>query len=139
MIFASSTRSHAGPMPGRRHVVVHRLANLPARPDVMHLQHVTPALMALAAFPDVPAVFTTHSATIEVEAPRPHPQIRRFAAVDDFCRARAVQRNIPPDRLSVVLNAVDLTRFRPRPPLPARPKAALMLTKTWEQQDVVRA
>jgi hypothetical protein len=105
----------------------------------MHLQHVTPALMALAAFPDVPAVFSTHSATFEIEAPRPHPQIRRFVAVDDLCRARALQRNISEDRLSVILNAVDLTRFSTRPPLPPKPKAALMLTKTWEQQSLVRA
>jgi hypothetical protein len=105
----------------------------------MHLQHVTPALMALAAFPDVPAVFTSHSATYEIEAPRPHPQIRRYVTVDDLCRARALERNISAERLSVILNAVDLRRFLPRSPLPAKPKAALMLTKTWEQQGPVRA
>ena len=95
--------------------------------------------MAMAAFPDVPAVFSCHSAAVEVEAPRPHPQIRQFVAVDDLCRARCAERDIPEDRLSVILNAVDLTRFVARPPLPPRPKAALMLTKTWEQQGLVRA
>ena len=105
-------------MQARGHIVVDRLAMLPQRPDVMHLQHITPALMALVAFPDVPAVFTCHSATIEVEAPRLHPQIRRYVAVDDFCRAFCVKRGIPEDRLSVILNAVDLGRFKARPPLP---------------------
>jgi hypothetical protein len=104
----------------------------------MHLQHITPALMALAAFPDVPAVFSCHSATLELEAPRLHPQIRRFVAVDDTCRALCVQRDIPEDRLSVILNAVDMTRFARRGPLPLRPKAALMLTKTWQEQSLVR-
>jgi hypothetical protein len=139
MIFATSLGPQAARMQARGHIVVDRLAALPQRPDVMHLQHISPALMALAAFPDVPAVFSCHSATIEVEAPRLHPQIRRFVAVDDLCRALCEKRGIPADRLSVILNAVDLTRFLARPPLPPRPKAALMLTKTWEQQSLVRA
>jgi hypothetical protein len=139
MIFAPTLGPQAERMQARGHIVVDRLAMLPQRPDVMHLQHITPALMALVAFPDVPAVFTCHSATLEIEAPRLHPQIRRYVAVDDFCRALCVKRGIPEDRLSVILNAVDLGRFKARPPLPHRPKAALMLTKTLEQQNLVRA
>jgi hypothetical protein len=139
MVFAPALGAQAKRMQAHGHIVVDRLALIPQCPDVMHLQHVTPALMALAAFPQVPAVFSCHSATFEIEAPRLHPQIRRFVAVDDLCRARCVKREIPEDRLSVILNAVDLARFPPRLPLPARPKTALMLTKTWEQQGLVRA
>jgi hypothetical protein len=139
MIFAPTLGTQAFRMQARGHIVVDRLAMLPQRPDVMHLQHITPALMALVAFPDVPAVFTCHSATIELEAPRLHPQIRRYVAVDDFCRALCLKRDIPEDRLSVILNAVDLRRFSARPPLPPKPQAALMLTKTFEQQNLVRS
>lgn len=139
MIFAPTLGPQAERMQAHGHIVVDRLAMLPQRPDVMHLQHITPALMALAAFPDVPAVFACHSATIEVEAPRLHPQIRRYVAVDEFCRALCAKRDIPEDRLSVILNAVDLERFEARPPLPPKPKAALMLTKTFEQQNLVRS
>ena len=139
MIFAPTLGPQAARMQARGHIVVDRLAMLPDRPEVMHLQHITPALMALVAFPEVPAVFTCHSATFEVEAPRTHPQIKKYVAVDDFCRARCVKRGIPEHRLSVILNAVDMTRFMTRPPLPSRPKAALMLTKTLEQQRLVRA
>jgi hypothetical protein len=39
----------------------------------------------------------------------------------------------------VILNAVDLTRFVVRLPLPRKPRAALMLTKTYEHQSLVRA
>jgi Glycosyltransferase Family 4 len=138
MVFAPTLGRQAARMQARGHIVVDRLAMLPQHPDVMHLQHITPALMALVAFPDVPAVFTCHNASDEVEAPRLHPQITRYVAVDDFCRALCVKRHIPEDRLSVILNAVDLTRFVARPTLPPRPKAALMLTKTWEQQGLVR-
>jgi hypothetical protein len=138
MMFAPTLGPQAERMQARGHIVADRLALLPERPDVMHLQHITPALMALVAFPDVPAVFTCHSATIELEAPRLHPQIRRYVAVDDFCRALCLKRDIQEDRLSVILNAVDLRRFNARPPLPPKPKAALMLTKTFEQQNLVR-
>ncbi len=139
MIFAPTLGPQAERMQASGHIVVDRLAMLPQGPDVMHLQHITPALMALVAFPDVPAVFTCHSATIELEAPRFHPQIRRYVAVDDFCRVLCVKRDIPEDRLSVILNAVDLRRFNARPPLPLKPKSALMLTKTFEQQNLVRS
>jgi len=139
MIFAPTLGPQAARMQAHGHVVVDRLAALPQRPDVMHLQHITPALMALVAFPDVPALFSCHSAAVEIEAPRLHPQIRRYVAVDDLCRARCVKRGVPEDRLSVILNAVDLTRFPARGPLPPRPRAALMLTKTWEQKRLVRA
>ena len=64
MIFAPTLGPQAARMQARGHIVVDRLAKLPQRPDVMHLQHITPALMALAAFPDVPAVFSCHSATL---------------------------------------------------------------------------
>jgi glycosyltransferase involved in cell wall biosynthesis len=139
MIFAPTLGRQAARMQARGHIVVDRLALLPQRPDVMHLQHITPALMALAAFPELPAVFSCHSATLELEAPRLHPQIRRFVAVDDSCRALCVKRDIPEHRLSVILNAVDMARFATRRPLPLKPKAALMLTKTWQQQSLVRA
>jgi len=65
MIFAPTLGPQAERMQARGHIVVDRLAMLPQRPDVMHLQHITPALMAMVAFPDVPAVFTCHSATME--------------------------------------------------------------------------
>jgi glycosyltransferase involved in cell wall biosynthesis len=139
MIFAPTLGVQAQRMQAHGHAVVDRLAMLPQHPDVMHLQHITPALMAMVAFPEVPAVFTCHSATIELESPRLHPQIKRYVAVDDRCRALCVRRGIPEDRLSVILNAVDLERFRPRAALPPRPKTALMLTKTFEQQHLVRA
>lgn len=139
VVYAPTLGPQAVAMRRRGHVVVDRLAEVPFRPDVLHLQHVTPAAMALAQWPDVPAVFACHSALYEVEAPRPHPQIRRWIAVDELCRERCLSRGVPADRLEVVPNAVDLPRFRARPPLPARPTRALVLTKTSEQLEPVRA
>jgi hypothetical protein len=138
MLYAPTVGPQAERMRRRGHLVVDRLAALPAKPDVIHAQHVTPALMAMAAFPATPVVYACHSAFFEVEAPRLHPQIRRWIAVDDLCAERCLSRGIPRERLQVVLNAVDAERFRPRPLLPARPLRALLLAKAGGHEYLVR-
>lgn len=97
MLYAPTLGDQAIRMRRRGHLVVDRIDQLPSPPDVLHLQHATPAAMALAAFPGVPAVYACHSAFFEVEAPRPHPQIRRWIAVDDLCRDRCLSRGVPED------------------------------------------
>ena len=55
------------------------------------------------------------------------PRIRRYVAVDEVCRERLVAEHaVAPDRVEVLLNFVDLARFRPRGPLPPRPRRALV-------------
>ena len=125
-------------MRSRGHEVYDRIADVTVRPDVIHAQHVTPALIAMARFPDVPAVFTCHSSFFEVEAPMFHPQIRQWVAVDEACRLKSVSRAVPLDRLSVVHNAVDLEKFVQRNPLPQKPARGLMLTKNSEHQAAIR-
>lgn len=48
------------------------------------------------------------------------PRILRYVAVELRCRARIESvAAIPRERIEVIENAVDLTRFSTRPPLPA--------------------
>jgi hypothetical protein len=75
----------------------------------------------------------------EGEAPGPHPQIRRWIAMDEWTRERCLSRGVPAERLTVIPTAVDFRRFGRRPPLPSRPRRALLLTKTYEHQAAVRA
>ncbi|ESX11310.1 glycosyltransferase family 4 protein [Mesorhizobium sp. M0179] len=138
MLLAPTLGDMADRMRRRGHHVVDRIAEIVERPDVIHAQHLTPCLTALARFPDVPAVFSCHSAFFEVEAPMLHPQIRHWIAVDEACRAKCLSRGIPADQMSLVYNAVDLNRFKQRPPLPARPARGLLLTKNFEHQAAVR-
>lgn len=138
MLLAPTLGDMADRMRRRGHHVVDRIAEIVEKPDVIHAQHLTPCLTALARFPDVPAVFSCHSAFFEVEAPMLHPQIRHWIAVDEACRAKCLSRGIPADQMSLVYNAVDLNRFKQRPPLPARPARGLLLTKNFEHQAAVR-
>lgn len=139
VIYAPVIGEQAEKMRRRGIQVVDRAAQLTELPDVIHAQHLTPCLTAMARFPEVPVVFACHSSFFNVEAPMPHPQIREVIAVDDSCAAKCREVGVPADRLSVILNAVDLDRFKRRPALPAAPRKALLLTKNRGHRDAIRA
>jgi glycosyl transferase family 4 len=111
--------------------VVDDLTRVAEPPDVIHGHHGLETLTALLAFPRVPAVSVCHSWVGWADEPVPFPRIRRYLAVDDTCRHRLVsEHGIAPERVDVVLNAVDLGRFRPRAPLPPRPARALIFSNS---------
>jgi hypothetical protein len=86
-------------------------------------------MTALLAFPGVPAVSVCHGWLPWVEAPPRFPRIRRYVAVDAVCRERLVlEHGIAEEQVHVLLNFVNLARFPPRPPLPERPRRALVFS-----------
>jgi len=109
--------------------VISDLAALQIEPDVIHGQHHLETMSAVLRFPRTPAVYVCHGWAPWEEQPPVFPSIRRYIAVDDLCRERLeTTPGISPDRIRTVYNAVDLTRFLPRAPLPARPRAALIFS-----------
>ena len=105
------------------------LNTLASPPDIIHGQHHVETMTALLHFNDVPALFYCHGWLPWEERPPRHPRMYRHVAADDTCRDRLLwEGGISEERTRVVLNAVDLTRFRPRPPLPARPRRALVFS-----------
>ncbi|HEY2290805.1 MAG TPA: glycosyltransferase family 4 protein [Thermoanaerobaculia bacterium] len=109
--------------------VVDDLGAIGEPPDLIHGQHHTAAMTALLHFPGVPAVYVCHGWKPWEEIPPRFPRILRYVAVDYTTRERLVsEQGIPPERVEVVLNFVDLDRFRPRPPLPPQPRRALVFS-----------
>jgi len=109
--------------------VIDNLAHLTAPPDVIHGHHHLETLMAALAFPDVPIVHFCHGWVPWEEIPLQHPSIRRYVAVDEVCVDRLIrEEGVPPERTELLLNFVDLERFRPRGPLPQQPTRALVLS-----------
>ena len=102
--------------------VVDDLAQLATRPDIIHGHHHLDTMAALMSFPGVPAIsFATAGCLGRVAAG--FSSILRYVAVDHTCRDRVMfERGIPENKVRVILNGVDLRRFTPRPPLPARPR-----------------
>jgi glycosyltransferase involved in cell wall biosynthesis len=109
--------------------VVDDLARMAEPPDVIHGHHHLETMTALNWFAGVPAIFVCHGWLPWQEAPPAHPRILRYVAVDELCRQRIVDEGgIDPDTVEVILNFVDLDRFRPRQPLPGVPGRALLFS-----------
>lgn len=109
--------------------VVDDLARVGAPPDVIHGHHHVETLIAALAFPGVPVVNFCHGWVPWEEMPLLHPAVRRYVAVDEVCVDRLIRdEGIAPAQVDLLLNFVDLNRFRPRPPLPLRPARALVLS-----------
>jgi hypothetical protein len=109
--------------------VVDDMDRLEAQPDVIHGHHHLTTMTALMRFAPVPAVYVFHGALSWHDVPPRFPRILRYVAVDETCRdLLAFEHGIPEDRLRVMLNWVDLARFVPRGPLPARPRRALIFS-----------
>jgi hypothetical protein len=55
--------------------------------------------------------------------------VLRYVAVDEPCRERCLsEAGAAPGRIRLLPNFVDLSRFLPRPPLPERPRRALVFS-----------
>jgi glycosyl transferase family 4 len=120
--------------------VVDDLAAVAGPPDVIHGQHHLPAMTALLHFPGVPAVFVSHGWAPWEEAPPRFPRILRYVAVDYTTRERLISESgIPPERVEVVLNFVDLDRFQPRGSLPAVPRRALVFSNQASEANYLPA
>jgi hypothetical protein len=106
-------------------------------PDVIHGHHHPETMTALLHFPGVPGVFFCHDwVAWHDEAPL-FPRLVRYAAVSWALRDRLVlQHGVPPERVRLMLNSVDLTVFTPRPPLPPRPARALFFCHNAEGEVV---
>ncbi len=109
--------------------VVSKLDDVPCVPDIIHGHHHLETIEALRHFPGVPAIFVCHSGYWWHDAPPRHPAIRRYVAVDEYCRERLAEMAwIESSQLEVVWNAVDLDRYLLRPPLPQRPHRAVIFS-----------
>lgn len=120
--------------------VVDDLNSLAEPPDLIHGQHNMETMTALLHFPGTPAAYFCHGWLARVEAPPRFPRILRYVAVDETCYDRLVcEEAIPTERARVILNFVDLTRFRARAPLPARPERALVFSNYANEASSIGA
>lgn len=120
--------------------VIDNLDALAAPPDVIHGHHHLDTITALLRFPGVPAVYFCHGWLPWEETPPRFPRILRYVAVDHLCRDRLLlEHGIPEDRIRVLLNFVDLERFKPRGPLPAHPQRALIFSNYATEETQIPA
>ncbi|HVF89075.1 MAG TPA: glycosyltransferase, partial [Blastocatellia bacterium] len=120
--------------------VIDNLDLLATTPDLIHGQDHLNTMEAMAYFPDTPGVFFCHGwMPWEAAAPR-FPRILRYVAVDYPSRDRLVfEQGIPEERVRLILNFADLDRFKPRGPLPARPRRALLFSNYVNEHTPAKA
>jgi len=108
--------------------VIGDLKSLTIIPDIIHGHHNLETMTALLYFPDTPAICFCHGYVPWQEHPPVFPRIMRYLAVDRACLDRLYENGIPPSRIEVLLNFVDLDRFKPRKPQPRTPQKALVFS-----------
>lgn len=127
VVYAPRGGEPARELRGETVPVVEDLAQVGSPPDLIHGHHHPETMSALLYFPEAPAVFFCHGWMPWEETPPRFPRVLRYVAVDDTCRDRLLwEHAVPESRVLVLLNFVDLGRFRPRPTLPPAPRRALV-------------
>lgn len=114
------------------------VSQVPFVPDIIHGQHHLEAMTALLQFPGAPAVYFCHGFAPWEEIPPKHPRIMSYVAVDQPTYRSCIDRyGIPEDRIRIILNFVDLDRFKPRSPLPPTPRRALIFSNQARERNYV--
>lgn len=120
--------------------VVSDLNNIEQTIDIVHGHHLPTTVAALARFAETPAIFVCHDFVAWHDEPPKLPSILRYVGVDEAVYDRLTLENgITPDKVHVLLNAVDINRFVPGPQLPARPRRALAFAKNQGHLDAITA
>jgi glycosyl transferase family 4 len=127
MVFSSTGGEVAQELRRAGIPVADRPGRLP-KPDVIHGHHGAPTLIAIRRWPDVPAIFVSHAHAGIIDRTPHAPQIRRYFGVSRLCVARVVAEGVAEERVSLLPNFVDTSRFQARPPLPERPRRALVFS-----------
>jgi hypothetical protein len=123
--------------------VIDDLDSLQAPPDVIHGQHHLETMTAMLRYPKTPVIYYCHGWLPWQERPAAFPSIANYVAVDDLCRERLLTTpGIPQKQVRTLYNFVDLSRFRPRPPLPVKPRSALIFSNLASERTyagIIRA
>jgi hypothetical protein len=118
--------------------VVADLDRLPWTPEIIHGHHEWETTIAAVRWPQVPVVSFCRGPYLWQETPCLAPNVSLYAAVDEECRRRLVEKEgIPAAKVELVLNGVDLDKFLPRSPLPAKPLRALIFSNYASDQNFV--
>jgi hypothetical protein len=119
--------------------VVDDLSLVTEPPDIIHGSHTPAVLEAIVRFPHVPAIQICQAIGHPMSEPLLLRQVRRHVATDEANRDYLVtEGGVPPERVEILHNAVDIGRIPARqPPLPLRPERALVFTKTQAQVPII--
>lgn len=110
-------------------------------PDVIVAQHTPCAYDLKAAFPDVPFIFSAHGTIPDIEQPPVDLDVHLYTAINTMVVDHLVARGAPADRIVILRDFVDTTRFRPLAPLRTDIPHVLFISnyKKWKNYKVLSA
>lgn len=113
--------------------VVPMTTALGAQPfDLVHVQEPEPTLFALKIFRTAPIVATIHSQW-GCEQPINDPRIRHFICIRDDIREKMIRVDgIPAEKITVVLNGIDFSRFNRNFTQDPHPKKRILMVGTLD-------
>lgn len=120
--------------------VISHLADTPWQPDIAHCNQWPLSINIAAHFPLVPQVYVCHDYEHWLNTAIDLSVVRTWASVSELL-AQRICRDLGKEVAVVrLLNAVDLDVFRPRQPLPEKPRRALLDAKQeWVIAQVQKA
>ncbi len=130
IIFSTRLGELADELRRRSIMVTDDLNTISLPPDLIHGQHHLETMAALLHFPNVPCLSVIHGWLPWQEMPVHFPRIRHYVAVSQTVYdSLTVERGIPPEKITILPNFVDLDRFQARiVPLPAQPRRAAVFS-----------
>ncbi len=87
---------------------------IPFQADIIHSQQEQPTFWINRKLPLVPMVKTIHS-WYETEKQFVHPQVRHYIYVHTETKPYLLEAGVPEDKMTLIRNGIDLTRFTPSP------------------------
>ena len=113
----------------------------PNHQTLIHGHHFIQTAEALIHFPTTPAIFVCHAWKFWQEQPPKFAQIQIYGAVSETARDRLVHsEGIDPEKVVLLLNAVDLTRVTARRrPLSRTVQRAICFTRGKAHVPILRS
>lgn len=108
-------------------------------PDLIHAHHRLEARLAASCFPQVPIVYACLGPFHPLEQPGlDRGLFTRFLAISQDVKANMVcYQQILAEKISVIPNFVDLSRFTAVRPLSKKPRRVLLLTNYFKTEGIV--
>ena len=130
IIFSTRLGELAAELRRRSIMVTDDLATISQPPDLIHGQHHLETMAALLHFPNVPCLSVIHGWLPWQEMPVHFPRVCHYVAVSQTVYdSLTTERGIPPEKITILPNFVDLERFQARVvPLPEQPRRAAIFS-----------
>lgn len=121
--------------------VVDELKHLSGNFDIAHVHHNINAFEIRNHYPNLPMVFVSHGVLPKIEQP---PLVElgicKYIAISEEVQKNIIRFGIDPNRVKIIRNPIDETKFFPTSKISSKPKNALVISNKidFETENIIR-